>query len=304
MESANTSVGLPAYTLGVQLLLIQFRETLQKLLPSALLEKLLAAKVITQSEDGKLASTIRVSDFYLPHLTQQPREPRQYYIHSALSSDSDCVFFGPDTYLFLDFLESTKDHVKRDPRSAIDICCGAGAGAIHMAQAYHEATVLGLDSNPKALDLAKVNASLAKTENVEFISSDLYAAVPTSLQGNVDLIVSNPRYITSSTEQGGGLPLHADGRPMDGLDIALQIIAEGLELLFAGGLILLYTGVSIPARSPGSDPMLEKVQQISGSTLLEYRIIHPDMWPEEIGKGAYADVARIMTVGIVLRKGD
>lgn len=41
---------------------------------------------------------------------------------------------------------------------------------------------------------------------------------------------------------------------------------------------------------------------MEGIKLVEYTILHPDMWPEEIGRGAYADVGRIQVVGAVLRR--
>jgi hypothetical protein len=47
---------------------------------------------------------------------------------------------------------------------------------------------------------------------------------------------------------------------------------------------------------------LEKLKSVEDAELVEYTIIHPDMWPEEIGQGAYADVGRIQAVGAVLRR--
>jgi hypothetical protein len=58
----------------------------------------------------------------------------------------------------------------------------------------------------------------------------------------------------------------------------------------------------MPTADPGHDAFLEKLQKVEGAELAEYTILHPDMWPEEIGTGAYADVCRIQVVGAVLRR--
>lgn len=48
---------------------------------------------------------------------------------------------------------------------------------------------------------------------------------------------------------------------------------------------------------------LDSVADDAGQSLeIEYTGMCPDMWPEEIGRGAYADVGRIQVVGAVLRR--
>jgi methylase of polypeptide subunit release factors len=181
------------------------------------------------------------------------------------------------------------------------VCCGSGAGAIHLARTYPQAKVLGLDLNPRALRLGGVNAHLAGTK-VNFHESNLYAAVPEEQKrAGIDLVVSNPPYIASSAD-GEDLPLYADGGAEFGLDISLRIVEEGMNILSDKGVIIVYTGVAIPTADPGHDAFLEKLQAVEGAELTEYTILHPDMWPEEIGHGAYADVGRIQVVGAVLRR--
>jgi methylase of polypeptide subunit release factors len=170
-----------------------------------------------------------------------------------------------------------------------------------MARTYPQATTLGLDLNPRALSLGDINAQLAGVK-IGFAESNLYAAVPEDLKHyGVDMIVSNPPYIASSTD-GEDLPIYADGGAGFGLDISIRIVEEGMKLLSSTGVIVVYTGVAIPTANPGHDAFLEKLQQVEGVELAEYTILHPDMWPEEIGKGAYADVCRIQVVGAVLRR--
>jgi methylase of polypeptide subunit release factors len=170
-----------------------------------------------------------------------------------------------------------------------------------MARTYPGAMAIGLDLNPRALRLGDVNAKLAGT-TVDFCESNIYAAIPEPLKaGGIDLIVSNPPYIASSAD-GESLPIYADGGAMFGLDISLRIVEEGVRILSSRGVIIVYTGVAIPTADPAHDAFLEKLKSVEDAELVEYTIIHPDMWPEEIGQGAYADVGRIQAVGAVLRR--
>jgi SAM-dependent methyltransferase len=275
---------------------------LRSIVPDALVESLREASIITSSPDGKVRSTIRVSNFYLPNIPNpNPNTSTLYYIHSSFPAASDSVFFGPDTYLFISFLQSMTRHFAQEPQSIIDVCCGSGAGAIHSARTWPNAEAIGLDLNSRALRLGGVNAQLAGAA-VDFHESNLYAAVPDALKTNgVDLIVSNPPYIASSSS-GEDLPIYADGGAEFGLDISLRIVEEGIKILSEKGMIVVYTGVAIPSANPGHDAFLEKLSSLDDVELVEYTILHPDMWPEEIGQGAYADVGRIQAVGAILRK--
>ncbi|KAI4912456.1 hypothetical protein J4E90_005860 [Alternaria incomplexa] len=278
------------------------REALRSIIPDDIFESLLKADVITQNDDKSYRSTIRVSNLYLPNLpSRDPDVSSLYYIHSSFPASSDSVFCGPDTYFFVGFLQTISRHLPHAPSSIVDVCCGAGAGAIHMARTYPQAKTLGLDLNPRALSLAGVNAQLAGVK-VGFAESNLFATVPEDLKHHgVDLIVSNPPYIASSTD-GEDLPIYADGGAGFGLDLSIRIVEEGMKILSSTGVIVVYTGVAMPTANPGHDIFLEKMQQVEGADLAEYTILHPDIWPEEIGKGAYADVGRIQVVGAVLRR--
>ncbi len=259
------------------------------------------ATIITANQDGTYKAKFRLSNFYLPHIngTSVQHERPLYYVHSPFpTTDGDAVFFGPDTYFFLDFLRQSQ-HLTRakPPRTTVDVCCGSGAGAIEMSHVYKGSKVIGLDLNLRALELGRVNAKLADCA-IEFVESDLYAAIGD--RDDIDLIVSNPPYIASSSD--GEVPVYAAGGAQQGLALPLRLVEEGLKVLVDGGLLMIYTGVPITIREPGRDPFLQRLQQLKGAELVEYRIIHPDMWAEEVGIGAYADVGRIQVVGAVMRK--
>lgn len=130
----------------------------------------------------------------------------------------------------------------------------------------------------------------------------MLTAVPIEMRvSGVDLIIIDPPYIAAS-EISENLPITVDGGFGHGLDISIRFIEEGLKILSSDGLIVVYTGVAMPTAYPGHDTFLEELKGVNDVELLEYKILHPDMWPERIGLGAYTDVCRIQVVGAVLRK--
>lgn len=162
-----------------------------------------------------------------------------------------------------------------------------------MARELPESTVVGLDLNSKALALGQVNVKLADCR-VEFMESDLFAAV--DAREDIDLIISNPPYIA------GDVPMYAAGGAEQGLALPLRIVSEGTKVLAEGGLLVIYTGLPVSYKRPGHDSFLQRVREVEGAELVAYRIIHPDMFGEELSSPAYADTGRIQIVGAVIRK--
>ena len=305
------------------------RETLSALLSPELQQRLLQAGVLESlddaserlesSEQGLFKPTLRVSNLYLPTLARplQSQSQSPLYFHSSFpTTAADSVFFGPDTYLFLEFMsvelpkldfQGASAAVSR-PRCAVDVCCGSGAGAIHLARHYNSeaststpVSVVGLDMNDAALDLAHPNATLANcASSITFTSSDLFAAV--AHRSDIDLVVTNPPYIATSAQDG---PKYSDGGGQQGLGLPLRIVKEGLDVLAPGGYFLMYTGVAVAYNQPGRDALLEHLRELETQgnvELVGYRVLMPDMFGEELSNEAYEDIGRIQLVGAVLRK--
>lgn len=239
----------------------------------------------------------------MPHINDDQQQDKPLlYLHSAFPCTSDSVFFGPDTYLFLDFLSESRQFLEREPQVVVDVCCGAGAGAIRSTMLYTKAQTYGLDLNKQALELGAVNSSLAGVR-VQVASSNLYQALPEDVKdAGVDLIVSNPPYIAPAPADESSIPMYADGGAQTGLELSIRIVKEAVDLLATDGCIMIYTGVAIPVSNPGTDPFLDSVRKVEGLKLRRYVILNPDMWTEEIAVGAYAEVGRIQVVGAVLQK--
>lgn len=209
------------------------------------------------------------------------------FFHSAYpTSDADAVFFGPDTYRFVRALDACLAAPGNEVRRAVDIGCGGGPGALTVARRFPGADVIGADINDRALRLARINARLADAGNVVAVNSNLLGA----LDGEFDLIVSNPPYVQDPDEltyrHGGGAL---------GAGLSLAIVDAAIARLAPGGALLLYTGVAIV---DGVDPF----QREAGARLdragfsWAYEEIDPDIFGSELSSEAYATADRLAAV--------
>lgn len=85
----------------------------------------------------------------------------------------------------------------------VDLCTGSGAMALALKAVFPEARVFATDISEPALSLAEDNAARLGLD-IEFLHGDLFEALPKSIYGRVDLLVSNPPYIEE--EEWDGLP--------------------------------------------------------------------------------------------------
>jgi len=249
------------------------------LLPQVL-EMMRAAQVLEPHAEG-WRSLVRLSSL-----------SGQLLFHSAFpTTEADSVFFGPDTYRFAQAIEQHLASSTRRIERAVDVCCGAGPGAIVCALARPQAQVLALDINDRALQLAKVNAELAQAENVEPLHSNLLLDV----DGQFDFIMANPPYLVDPGERAyrhGGGPL--------GAELSLAIVQSAMERLAPGGSLLLYTGAAI---IEGRDLFHEAVaERLPSGARWSYRETDPDVFGEELEGGAYARCDRIAAVVLTVFK--
>lgn len=76
----------------------------------------------------------------------------------------------------------------------LDIGTGSGCIAIALDKNMNNAEVFGLDISPKALEIARENASINNTK-VTFIEQNILESELVNLPYKLDLLVSNPPYI-------------------------------------------------------------------------------------------------------------
>lgn len=214
------------------------------------------------------------------------------FFHSAFPTiDAHSVFFGPDTYRFV---EALKHHFQsqKPVKRAVDIGCGAGPGAILCARQFPNAQIYGADINETALRFSRVNAFLNQTPNFEAKNSNLLGA----FEGNFDLIVANPPYLVDPSERAyrhGGGPL--------GAGLSLQILETALERLNEKGTLVLYTGA---AMLDGCDPFLNEVEARlkAFEGRWDYRETDVDIFGEELETAAYQSCDRIAAVVLTVER--
>lgn len=89
-------------------------------------------------------------------------------------------------------LAPTNATPRRHYRRALDVGCGGGFQTFQLAT--HCDAVVGLDINPRALELARFASRLNRVSNIDFRLSNFFSAVEGE---KFDLIVSNPPFVIS-----------------------------------------------------------------------------------------------------------
>jgi ribosomal protein L3 glutamine methyltransferase len=135
------------------------------------------------------------------------------------------------------------------PRHILDLCCGGGCIGLAAALEAPEATVLLSDLDPDALSLARENLALhALGERVSIHRSDLFRDLP-AWPRNFDIILCNPPYVDAADSatmprEFRAEPPQALAAGHDGLDLALQILADAPAFLSDEGVLFLELGNS------------------------------------------------------------
>jgi methylase of polypeptide subunit release factors len=245
------------------------------LLPASVLELMRDAGVLQETEDG-MRSLVRLSTL-----------DDMLLFHSAWPThDDDAVFFGPDTYRFVHAMRRGFGFVGAGPERAVDIGCGGGAGALTIARTFPHAEVIGADINQKALELAMVNARLNGASNLALAQSNLFDG----LQGDFDLVVSNPPFVLDPDERP-----YRHGGGERGAELSRRIVEQGLGRLRRGGSLMLYTGVALCGQR---DHFLESLRPTLEAQCdsWTYQELDPDIFGGQLGEPGYEDVERIAAV--------
>ncbi|WP_297548950.1 HemK2/MTQ2 family protein methyltransferase [Thermococcus sp.] len=129
-----------------------------------------------------------------------------------------------DTFLLAETVEV------RPGERALDV--GTGTGLIALLMAKKARYVLGVDINPKAVELARKNARLNGIKNVEFKVSDLFERVGDKF----DVITFNAPYLPGRPEEPIDFALVGGERGREVID---RFIAEVPDYLSAEGRVYL-----------------------------------------------------------------
>lgn len=142
-------------------------------------------------------------------------------------------------------VERALEHLGHEPSLALDIGTGTGAIALSLKSARPAAQVHAVDISEAALDLAADNARRLGLD-VSFHLGDTYDALPEGLRGRIDLVVSNPPYVT--TEEYLDLPPEVLADPVAALvgepDVYRRLVAGAGSWLKPSGWLVVEIGAS------------------------------------------------------------
>ena len=164
---------------------------------------------------------------------------REFY-GLTLEVDRRVLIPRQETELLVDIvLEHLASSRLRDP---IVVDVGTGSGSVALAVAKHAPTrVLATDVSDGALEVAGRNAKiLGLSDRVEFVHGDMLE----SIDGPVDVIVSNPPYIPSDDIRELAVEVQAEPRIAldggnDGMDPLRRLLNQSDASLAPGGMVVI-----------------------------------------------------------------
>lgn len=136
-----------------------------------------------------------------------------------------------------------------DDPVVVDVGTGTGAVALAIKDERPGAKVFATDLSPEAVELARANATRLSLQ-VTVVEGDLLDPLPEELRGWVDLVVSNPPYLTEEELQD--LPAEVRAEPrlalVGGTQLYERLADQALRWLRDGGVLAVEIG-----GSPGAD---------------------------------------------------
>lgn len=182
-----------------------------------------------------------------PQWTVVARYGRYVVCNHPQSEGRDYVYFGDDTLFLMASARRLTQEFK--PERILDLCCGGGGVTLPLSD--HLGTVVGIDLNPRAIEVARNCAKAQALANYDFQHGDALGA----LDQNYDLIVGNPP--TLSPRLTGKDAFHATGTMELFLPI-LEAVAKALEPQKGRALLTVFSTVE----GDGSDQTFEKIRAL------------------------------------------
>jgi len=142
-----------------------------------------------------------------------------------------------------EYLVSEAIALSRPGAVVVDICCGSGALGVAVA-AKQTIELYSTDIEPSAVSCARRNVVPIGGQVFE---GDLYSALPASLRGRVDILLSNVPYVPTGevrllpTEARLHEPLVTLDGGGDGLQVLRRVSAEAAQWLAPGGSVFVET---------------------------------------------------------------
>ena len=194
---------------------------------------------LTGTERGRLALIDSPDDAFFDRyhaaITARSRRVPLQHITGTAAFGPLTLFVGPgvfiprpETEVMLEW--STAQRLPGAPARPliVDVCTGSGALALALAQRWPEARVLGIDNSDAALEYARRN-SLGT--NVELVRADATGpGLLTEIDGQVDLVVTNPPYVPDTVELEPEVAEHDPPQAVFGGPDGMRVIAAVVRL--------------------------------------------------------------------------
>jgi release factor glutamine methyltransferase len=120
-----------------------------------------------------------------------------------------------DTYLLCDgILQDLSENPDFNPNIIVEVGCGSGCVIVFASQLVKKIypsqvfQSYATDINPKALDMAMKTASANEIDLIP-VQTDLLASLEDQLAHNIDILIFNPPYVPTSSEEIGGCGIAA-----------------------------------------------------------------------------------------------
>ncbi len=221
---------------------------------------------------GHSISAEKASKIPLPKLSEHQENILHDLIEQRLNNTPLAYLTGRQNFMGIEFLCDNRALIPRKETEILgnaalelcqkiawekskvnvfDVCCGSGNLGLALASLHPQTTVYSSDLSPEAVALTRDNISFLKLgERVKVTQSDLFSNFETDEYfGNIDLIVCNPPYISTSkvskmnTEISSNEPLMAFDGGLIGLKIIQKLIQESPRYLSPGGWLIFEVGV-------------------------------------------------------------
>jgi release factor glutamine methyltransferase len=206
------------------------------------------------------------------------REPLQYILGTQefcgleFNVNPAVLIPRPETELLVEYV-AQRIPVGRQA-TIVDACTGSGCIAVAIAQQRPRAQVIATDLSNSSLDVARLNATRhAVSERITWLEGDLLGPLANrELKGGIDVIVSNPPYIseadwaTLQPEVRLFEPRGALVAGPQGTELQERLLQEAGQYLSPGGALIMEIGTG-QARA-----MRRFVDQIPGYRF--YRLVY------------------------------
>ncbi|CAH2277779.1 hemK methyltransferase family member 2 [Pelobates cultripes] len=199
-------------------------------------------------------------------LSEEEMFPTPVYSHVGHGDFINVYDPAEDSFLLIDALEKDVEELKSRVGICLEVGCGSGVVSAFIASLLGPNTwYLCTDINPLAA-LCTLETSQANKVHIEPIVTDLVSGLLPRLQGQVDLLVFNPPYVVTPSEEVGSHGIEAAwAGGTNGREVMDRFFPLVQKLLSATGVFYLLV---LKENHPDEIIDLMKTYKLTGSKML------------------------------------